>query len=203
MASKTEICNMAIGHIGVGKEIANVDTESSEEASACRRYYEIARDKTLREFPWPFAKKIVALGLIEEFSSSTAEWKYSYRYPSDCEKLLRIKSGIRNDNRQSRVPYKILKDSSGRIIYTDKEDAECEYIERATDPEQYPSDFVEALSYKIAYYIVPRIGKGDLFGMKSSLKAEFIESIDNARETAINEQQDELVVESEFIRDRT
>src|SRR5688572_11149621 len=111
MASETEIANLALSHLGVGKEIANLETERSQEAVACRRFYDTARDATLRDFSWPFATKIAVLGLIE--ADPNDEWDYSYRYPSDCLQLRRILSGVRNDTRDSRVPFKLAHDDSG------------------------------------------------------------------------------------------
>src|SRR3990167_2163908 len=132
MPSEVEICNMALGHLGVGKEIANLETEKSTEASLCRRFYANTRDEALRDFPWPFATKLAALGLIEEDPND--EWGFSYRYPSDCLRLRRLLSGLRNDTRQSRAPYKIGKDDQGRLLFADLEDAEAEYTARITDP---------------------------------------------------------------------
>src|SRR5665648_440114 len=97
MSSATEICNMALGHLASGKEIANLETERSAEAIACRRFFDSARDAVLRDFSWPFATKIKALSLIEEDPNS--EWAYSYRYPTDCLNFRRILSGTRTDTR--------------------------------------------------------------------------------------------------------
>ena len=98
MASKTEICNLAISHLGVGKEIANFETERSEVAAACRRYYDIALQTMLTEFDWGFATRYVTLGLEEIEPNS--EWRYSYRYPHDCLKVRRIISCETGDRSQ-------------------------------------------------------------------------------------------------------
>jgi len=237
MSSETEICNMALSHIGVGKEIANLDTERSQEASACRRYYENLRDKVLRDFRWPFATKFVELALIEE--TPTIEWRFSYRYPTDCVKMIRILSGgnpsvastnvnlifrsspnsitaltskniiqqdnftslnfTRNDTRQSRVPYRILKDDSGLILYTDMINAQAEYIERVTDPSFYPPDFELAFSYLLAAHIAPRLTGGDPFKMRGEALQLYLNIINKAKVHALNEQQDDINPDSERI----
>lgn len=203
MATKTEICNFALSHIGVGKDISNVDTESSEEARACRRFYDLARDATLRDFPWPFATKIVSLSLLQTFTgSNNEEYTYSYRYPSDCVDVRRIKSTIRNDSRQSRETHRILKDSSARIIYTDKEDAQLEYTERVKDPSFYPPDFQLALSYRLAVYIAPRLAKGDPFKLKTDAMNMYEAEISRAKAASANEDQRDEIPLSEFERDR-
>lgn len=202
MASKTEICNIAISHLGIGKEIANISTEQSDEANACRRFYDTARDAALRDFPWPFATKIVSLSLIETFSGGTYEWTYSYRYPSDCLDAKRIKSGQRNDTRQSRVPFKILKDSAARIIYTDEENAELEYTQRVEDPSFYPPDFIMAFSFRLAAYIAPRLTKGDPFQLRRQAMEMYDLEISRAKAGSTNEEQPDQLPNSELERAR-
>ncbi len=200
MSSKLEIVNLALSHIGIGKEVANFDTESSEEASAARRFYQIALDVTLRDAPWPFVTKITSLALIEE--EPNTEWGYSYRYPSDCLYLRRILSGIRNDNRQSRSPYKLAKDNAGLIIFSDEEQAQCEYSVRANEENIYPPDFVMALSLYLGSLMAPRLTSGDQFKVGERALAKYFVEADIARASAYNEQQDEEEPESEFIRAR-
>lgn len=200
MASETEIANLAISHLGVGKEIQNLETDKSEEAAACRRFYDICRDASLRDFPWPFCTRIVALGLVEEEPSS--EWAFSYRYPSNAWKLRRILSGARNDDRQSRVPYKVYSDDDGQLIYTDKEEAELEFTVKETNPERFSPDFIMFLSLRLAAMIAPRLTRGDPFKMGARALQVYEYEASKARATAVNEQQDEENPESEFVRGR-
>jgi len=199
-SSKTEICNLALSHLGIGTEISNVDTEQSTDAATMRRFYEIAKDECFRDFNWPFATKFATLALVEE--DPTEEWGFSYRYPSDCLRLRRILSGVRNDNRQSRVPYKIGQDDSGLLIYTDMEDAEIEYTKMSDDPSLYPSDFTMALSYKLAFYVAPRLAKGDPFGLGQKSAQNYMLYMNKAANNALNEQQDEEDPQAEYIRSR-
>ena len=99
MSSKTEIANMAISHLGIGKEIANLGIEKSEEAKACRRFYETAKTGVLVDLDWSFATKFVVLNLIT--AAPSLEWAYSYKYPVDCINMRRILSGTRRDTREN------------------------------------------------------------------------------------------------------
>lgn len=196
---------MALSHLGIGKEIASMD-ERSQEASALRRFYATARDATLSDFPWPFAKKFKALELVtdntdvEIDTSGYPEWRYYYRYPSDCLVLHRILSGLRNDSRQSRVPYLIVQDASGSLIYTDQQDARIEYTVKTPNPTQYAADFILAFSYRLASLIAPRITGGDNFKIGQTAYQLYKEAIADAKMSGINEEQADLEVESEFIR---
>lgn len=201
MASPEEICNLALSHIGVGKEIASLDSEKSQEAMACRRVFEPARIATLRDFGWPFATKFVDLGLVKE--NPTSEWSFSYQYPSDCLHFRKILSGTRNDNRQSRVPYRIVYGASGQEIYTDCEDAEAEYTVDVKDTGRFPQDFVMALSFRIAFLVAPRLTAGDPFKLGDRARTLYDVEVSRAKATAANEEQEEEDPDSEFIRARS
>lgn len=191
---------MATSHLGVGKEIANIDTEQSEEASACRRFYDVARKSVLADLDWTFATKFAVLGLVEEDPSD--EWDFSYRYPSDCITLRRILSGMRNDTQASRIPFKILKDDAGKLIYTDLESAEIEYTEDVEDPGYFSSEFTIALSFKLASLIAPRLTGGDPFKLKAEMLAQYELELGRAKKKNMNEETRDLLPESEFITTR-
>ncbi len=200
MADKTGVCNLALSHVGVSKEIANVDTENSASASACRRFYDKALNEIFEDFSWPFANKFAALGLVEEDPNN--DWGYSYRYPSDCKRLLKILSGIRNDSRQTKVSYELGSDSSGILIFTDEEDAEAKYTEFVTDTSFYPTAFEMMLSLLLAAYIAPRVTGGDPFKLGVQAFQKYSLSQSKAQANALNEQAEDEPVEAESIRAR-
>ena len=200
MASKTEIFNMALSHLAVGKDVSNLETEQSEEARVGRRFYDTALRSTLADFNWPFATKIAALALIEEEPNS--EWAFSYRYPSDCLNIRRVLSGIRNDNRQSRAPYKLAGDDTGTIIFTDEEDAQIEYTRYIDNPLIYSADFTLAFSYYLAALAAPRLTGGDQFKLGEKALRMYAGELRRAEARAGNEEQVEEAPESEFVRAR-
>ncbi len=202
MTSKVVICNLAISHLGSGKEIANM-TERSEEARVCNRFYDTVRDIVLADMNWPFATKVAALGLIETLTDANAEWNYLYRYPVDCLNLIRVRSGAKVDTRESRIPFKVSKDVSAKVIYCDQDDAYVEYIERVVDPSFYSESFLMALSFKLAAYIAPRITGGDPYKMRKEMTEQYRDEIANARRRSMNEEAEALLnPESDLIRAR-
>lgn len=200
MASATEIANLALSHLGVGKEISNIETDRGQEAQVCNRFYTICKELVLGDYSWPFATKFQTLALIEEDPNS--EWAFSYRYPSDCLFFRRVLSGVRNDTRQSRVPYRNAYDSTGRIIFCDVEDAEAEYTINISDTTFFSPSFVMALSFRLATYIAPRITGGDPFKLGAKAMEMYMLEISKAKAIASNEEQAEEEVQSQFIRDR-
>lgn len=201
MATKTEICNLAIIHLGSAKEISNLDTDQSSEGSVFRRVYDDVLRAVLRDAEWPFASKVLSLGLIA--SNPTTEWGYSYRYPSDCVQFRRILSGKRKDTKDSAIEYKILRDSAGRIIYTDQETAVGEYTMLNDDPEQYPSDFVLAFSFRLAAYVAPVLTGGDPFGMGKRAMEFYMQEISRAQANSFNEEEYGIETLSELERIRS
>jgi hypothetical protein len=200
MASKVGICNLALSHLGIGKDIANIDTEKSQEAYACRTFYEQALQQTLRDFEWPFATRFVQMTLVEE--DPIEGWAFSYRYPSGCLFFRRILSGEKVDTTDTKIDYRIASDSSGQLIFTDQEDAECEYTINANDPNLYPVDFVQALSLRLAYYIAPRITSGDPMQLQNKLAGLYLAELLKAQGNALNEEQNAQLPDAELIRAR-
>lgn len=197
---ETDICNLALSHLNESKELTAFRTDKTENAKACLRFYDQVLYEVLSEYPWPFTTKFD--DLVEVAADPTEEWAFSYRYPTDCLHLRRIRSGTRNDNRQTRVPYRIGQDGTGELIYTDKEDAACEYTVSVTDPAKFPKSFVAAFSLLLAGYIAPRVTGGDPFKLGERAFRLYSVKMSDARATLINEEQDEELPESQLIRER-
>ena len=63
MSSLIEIFNLALATVGSTQLVAAAD-EASLEANTCNTFYPLCRDYVLRDFPWRFAKKRVALAVL-------------------------------------------------------------------------------------------------------------------------------------------
>lgn len=206
MASRTSVCNMAIGHLGIGTTISDIDTDQSAEAKACRRFYETVTKTAMRGYDWPFCTKLSSLGLLTErdvdATHPTTEWQFSYAYPSDCQIFKRIPSGARNDTLDSRVKYRILIVGSSKVILTDFEDALCEYVFYNETIEQWPADFVLAHSFLLASFVAPSITGGDPFKRGAAALQSYQWMINDAKSTSQNEEQRDAQPESEFTTGR-
>lgn len=200
MADKTSACNLALSHLGVANSIGNVLTEKSAEAAACRTFFQPALDEALRDFPNPSLIVIKDLALVA--ANPNDEWGYSYRYPSDCSKAIRIPSGVRNDCRETRVSYRIIKDDTGRLILTDKQNAMLEYAVNSDDPSKWAPDFLMAYSLLLAFYIAPRVTAGDPFKLGERAYRAYYASIRKSEANAIGEQQDDEEPQSDTLNSR-
>lgn len=194
---------MALRHVGVSTEIQDLDTEKSKEAAACRRFFDVAREQVLRDFPWPFAKTYETLAVVA--SRPTVEWAYSYRYPANSVNLRRIINGsdVRIDTENTRVAYEIGRDAIGKLIYTDYSPATVEYTYRETNTENFPPDFVIALSFLLASYIAPSVSGGDPKQLGTNALLRYRDALQHAEANAANEEgRKDREQEAEMIRFR-
>lgn len=182
--SSTDICNIALSHLGISKEIANMN-EQSKEAEACRRFYEVTRESVLKDHSWPFASKYATLALIEQ--NPNDEWAYSYRYPTDALFIRRILSGFRNDSEATKVAYAISQDDSGMIILTDQDSAQIHYTVNVQSESYFTSDFALAFSYRLAHYLAPRLTAGDPFKLGPQALQKYMLELGRATSNAFNE----------------
>lgn len=193
--SAVAICNLALSRVGISSTIAALD-ETSQEAIACNAVYEQARDEVLRDFPWPFARKYVELGLVEEEPND--DWDYSYRYPSDCIRALRLVSG--DPQGRTRIPFQLGHDDSGRLLFTDEEDAELIYTARFTDPAHFDPTFASALAWRIAVDIAAPLARSD--SQRERAEAGYKQALAQARVDALNEEVEAAPAEAEWIQAR-
>lgn len=209
-STKLDIWNVAISHLGEAIEVGDAE-ENSAAARACRRFYDVCREKALRDARWPFAKKYTLLASVTNAVPSS-EFLYSYRYPVDALAIRRILNGSwRVETRQSRVPFRIAGDDNGRLILCDVQAIAntdptlsvpwLEYTANVQDATVFSSDFVDALALLLANRIGPRVA-----GDKSKLRADafglYEKEIIRARINALNEEAPDEEPSSEFERAR-
>lgn len=153
MASKIDVFNLALGHIGVSSTVAD-ELERSPERVICSRYWDTCRDALLsyKDMPWGFATARVTLA---DIGTPPTGWGYRYRYPNDSVNALAIVGGTgRVENIQARPKFAIQWEADGRVILADIDEAVLLYIKRIEEAERWPSSFVEAMAYRLASMIV-------------------------------------------------
>lgn len=195
MASIIEICNIALSRLGNSRTINSL-SEKSKEAGLCDLHYESARLEVLADFDWNFAIKRVALA---DTGSAPSDWQFSYRYPTDCQRIVDIMvPGNRNPAERFRVEYQVGSDSdgTGRLIYTDQQNAWLRYVSDITDPNMFDPLFRSALSWKLASEIgMPLPSAPNLVQNCLTMYSQIIRS---AGSRSMNESQEPVEPMSEF-----
>ncbi len=185
--SETEIANLSQAHLGCGKPIASL-TESSKEARALNQFWGIARQRALKDFDWPFARKYKTLTLKAE--DPNEDWSRSYVYPPEALYVRKILSGSRIDTALSAVPFLIAHDDDAQVIFTDREDAIARITMDVEDPARWSPDFVLAHSYFLAHLSAPRILGGDGGALGKRALELYLFEISKAEANAQNEQEE-------------
>jgi len=204
MSTKNEIANMAIAHLGIGKDVTDITSDTSAEAKTLNKFYTAAQEATLRDFDWPFATKIATLALDGSgVPTEVEDWTYAYTYPADCLKLRKIRTPHwRTDTYDTRVPYRIIYKTGTPLIYTDAVTPEAEYTLAVTTESDYPEDFALAFSYRLAMLAAPRVTGGDMGNLVQNIQSMYQFHLALARQNASNEAGTDVLPDSEFIRAR-
>lgn len=164
MASKLDIWNLALSHIGDGDDVDQED-EASLEAEQCRKFYPIARDMLLERHNWDFAQKTVQLATLSEAASR--QWAYRYAVPADYIKAITLAPDLNLltatwlTEEQYRLQvetwaktFEIEATNTGTIsILTNEYQAYLKYIYRNENTSSYSAGFVMALSYLLASFL--------------------------------------------------
>jgi hypothetical protein len=214
MASEVEICKMALSHIRAGS--INSLTESSVQAQQCKLFYPLVRDQMLRDLAPPFAKRVRALA--ERSGDDIFNWAYSYQYPSDCLKVLKLRpnyeevqqgeptiySRYRDPNYpipdlSSPVNYEIQNIDNNRVILTNEQQVRADIIIRVEDPNLFDIQHIFALSYLLASELsLPLVGVEKGRALRGDNLQIYNQYVATASAEQLNEEHSD-VPDSEFI----
>jgi hypothetical protein len=158
MASKTNICNLALSHCGVSTFIANVDTDNLKEARVCKLWWNAALDFLLRDIDWNFNRHYLNLALLGGIVPS--HWLYKYAYPSNCLAIRAIMPpNVRFPTIKQRVLYEVAAEEVSedleniKVIYTDQVNAVARISNFVVDVGLLDATATLAQSYLLASFI--------------------------------------------------
>jgi len=213
MATKTEIFNMALIHLGHSVLADDVDTDETKEATLGRLVWDTAVRYVLRAAPWQFATSYQSPDLVDGSQADpvNGDWTYEFLYPTDGVSVRRIvtPAGRKETNPpQFKIGAGITNPEAdpsdqvrGKLIFTSyDEEIEIEYTLLITDPEEFEADFIEALALYLAYKLAMPVS--EIEGMAEKCFAAFRLSLAVADAQDGNEEQEEQPQEAEWIRNR-
>ena len=147
--SPTEICNIALAHIGDAR-INSIDGTETNEV-ICKTYYNQARREVIETVPWTFARKRALLSTLAE--TPAFKWSFQAALPSDYVRVLIVRAGNAADDPE--VVDRVLDsfEVSGGNILTDSDLIGLYYIADIDNPGAYSPSFVTALARLMASYI--------------------------------------------------
>lgn len=218
MSTDVEICNTALGHIGIDRYIADLN-EASTEAKNCLLHYDATRRELLNDFPYNFARGVVALALLT--NDPPPGWRFAYRYPTDClqARTVSTEAGIRYRSGWAsaycmtwgdwvhdvfgRAPWEVMHDpdtAGSRRVVTDIEDAYLWYTVDVEQVSQFPPLFRNAFAWSLAAKLAGPLR------VNANLRASAIQIASNevskAQASSFNESQPDRLPESPSIQVR-
>jgi len=146
--SKVQICNRALSTY-LGASRINSLTEASPEAEQCNLHYDDTLQSLLEMHRWVFAKGRQILAV--QVNDRVGEWGFKYARPSAALKIHWV-----NDAETARILMAqnmhpdAPRDVSQTDIYSDVENATCEFTKLITDTTKFPQYFADALSAALA-----------------------------------------------------
>lgn len=188
MSSETDICNLALGHLGDIANIASISPpDGSIQSQHAATFYPIARDSLLEMRYWNFATTRVPLSLL---ATQMTEWAYIYAAPTDALRFLAVLASDAPDDYSSSntglpngvgigfgdvftpesygiytpQPFAVESDSvlGTPIILTNLQGATLRYTKRVTDSTRFTPLFTRALSWLLASDLAGPVLKGDI-----------------------------------------
>jgi hypothetical protein len=173
------IWNLALAHVGEGTVVSDPD-EQTTVARVCRRAWEQARDSTLAEHPWHFARR---LRTLVAYDPAPEDWAYAYLLPPDVITILAVNptwldvwttapatywwtdtqgaiysGGPALAALLPRIRWQLggATDEDGLdtpLLLSETTLASMTYTRRVESPATYPPLFVDAVAWKLAFEI--------------------------------------------------
>lgn len=158
MTSATDICNLALGHIGQKADVESISPpEASIRAQNSAIFYPIARDALQELHAWSFNTRRATLA---EVTNDLDSWAFAYALPSLCVKPLGVLLPGATDDSAYQPFASETTDDGEEVIYTNVEDAVLRFQVKVTDTSKFTPLYVTALSWLLASYLAGPILKG-------------------------------------------
>lgn len=204
MLTKNDIVNLALGKLGQTLFVTNVDTETSNVAKVCKRYWPMSLSSVLSKHPWSIFTKQAPLSLVT--TNPSAKWAYAYALPADAHVIRRLALDTLFSDRfeylDQMFPFEAVNSASGYEIHTNVPDAHAEYTCKIPDGSLYVDHFGRAVAAQLAMDIAPSLITNNYIKMKKELladaKADISEQIADDITLAVSPRD----AESPFIRAR-
>lgn len=165
MASKVQICNLALSRLG-----ANILTslgDRTPEADLCSTFFDDLADRAMLQGSWSSTIKTAALAAT---TTTPPDFSSEFQLPVD-PKALRVLNVI--EDKPGEIIYRIRGDK----LVTDESSITIRYIGRLTDTEAYGPLLTEAIEILLTSYLaLPITGQASL---ATRFKEEYLAMIDN------------------------
>lgn len=204
MYTKPKIYNLALGALLLQRQISDPDNDQSNECKVLNTHWDTAFRSTLEDLDLDSLSSQETLELLETDPADYPEWKYIYKYPTNCAFFRRIKTTSHIDDRSTHIPKKVGVFEGVKAIFTNEYAAIAEIIPHDLNLSLLSANAGLCVAYKLALLSAPLIvGKGAK-PLREDIQEKYIIAKAEAQEQDRRENFNYLdpEVESEFVRSR-
>lgn len=150
MATKVDICNLALSVLGDTATVSSIDPpEGSAQADHCARFYGQTVNEVLSQHNWSFALKRARLSnLVAAVEGDDSARQYAL--PSDCLRVVRLYSAKLGDKY---CQYDSEMFFGQRVIVTDVEEPWIIYVSSQVDEMAFPPLFTTCVVHRLASWL--------------------------------------------------
>lgn len=158
MASKTQICNLALTRLAAAR-ITDI-SDGTQTAQNCNAIYDLIAEEVMAFGPWTSCVRRVALAQL----ATTPAFEYSYEYALPTNpKFLRL---IRvNESKNGEIDFRL----EGNKLLTNESAISIQYIAFVSDPNSYDIDLQQAIVDRLVAELVYK-ETGSLSAYQASLE---------------------------------
>lgn len=164
MASKVQICNLALSRLGASTITALND--NTTEAKLCSTFFDDLADRAMIQGSW--TSTIRRVGLPKTTNTPSFGYTFEYQLPVNpkCLKVLAV-----NEEISGCIDYRI----EGDKLLTDENSIKIRYVAQLTDTESYEPLLTEAIEILLASYLALPVA-GDKV-LAAQLKEEYFKLV--------------------------
>lgn len=145
--TKVDICNIALGDLGIRGSIENIDTPKKDNEIICARYYDVTRQYLLKTMMPNFALNRIVVSAKPVPTGYQDAYGYAFEYPVRCLRLL----GVGNIDMQADSGADVPTVEAGLIFTNTAYDngMTIRFIDDITDVSAMTPDFIFTLAKEI------------------------------------------------------
>ena len=154
---KTTVANVALGLLGAGKQLTDLDNQKTSEADTLRLFYPLALNSALLRFQWSFAVDYTKGAMTIAEQNPSSGYRYAYKTPPDyvIARQIALKGQFvhnRDQYPEEFIPYKEVTLNGLPQIHTDLPNAAMEYTTNlGGEDAAYPESFVLLFAAVLAH----------------------------------------------------
>lgn len=152
MASKVDICNMALSVLGDVATVTSIDPpDGSAQADHCLRFYSQAVMELIASHNWSFATRRAKLNAMAAVPLGVIPGEKAFVLPADCQKIVSVASADIMPYRNIKFRKEFFEDHE--VVVTRAPSILLTYITSEIQDGLLPPTFVTALIHRLAAYL--------------------------------------------------